>query len=120
MSAGKGLRSMMMKHNADNRKGSLTMRSSKKSIARILTLASILALVSFVLPINNSVSLAAVGGGTYSGPSSGTEGTTFTGGLGTFTDVACDPISNYVAKIDWGDGHIDTGAVSGACTYTVT
>ena len=40
------------------------------------------------------------------------EGTSFTGMFATFTDTDGDPIGNYTATIDWGDGSTSAGAIT--------
>src|SRR5437660_6590052 len=110
-----GRRNKMMKR--------LTARTSvsvlhHRSIGRMVTAATVMALGAFVLPQGQGVQAQATGG-QYSGPTQLTEGQVYTGQLGTFTDSLCRAHSNYVATVDWGDAHTDTAPISGSCTYTV-
>ncbi|HET6880016.1 MAG TPA: DUF4214 domain-containing protein, partial [Pirellulales bacterium] len=55
--------------------------------------------------------------------SAATEGTAFTGAVAAFsnTGYAANPATDFDATIDWGDGTIDTGTVSGkGGSFTVT
>jgi hypothetical protein len=48
-------------------------------------------------------------------PQSATEGTSFSGVIATFTDPSSpDSAGSFSAAIDWGDGTVDTGSISGA------
>ncbi|HWB14604.1 MAG TPA: DUF4214 domain-containing protein [Pirellulales bacterium] len=66
-------------------------------------------------PVTNSVTVAEGDSGSLTGATiSATEGTLFTGAVGSFTDNYLGQVAgDFTATIDWGDGTTTSGAVTG-------